>query len=71
MRLIRFQSLVVAFFAVFIVLIGDELVAAERVGVGKILVELDGSAKEFERCLVLLQKTVTISDYAPGLWGKQ
>lgn len=70
-RLICFQSLIVAFFAVFIVFIGNELVAAERVGVGKILVELDCSAKEFERCLMFFQKTVAISDYAPGLWGKQ
>ena len=61
----------VALLSIVVVFVGDVLVAAERVRIGKILVELDGPTEEFERRFVLFLKTVAVSDHTPGFWSEK
>jgi hypothetical protein len=46
-------------------------VAAQSVGVREILVQLDGSPKEFEGRFVLFLQTVAVADHAPGFRGEK
>ena len=57
--------------AVFVIFIGNELVATECVGVCKILVKLDGPGEELERCFMFFQETVAVSDDAPRLRSEE
>ena len=47
MRLVSLERRLVTFLAVVIVLIGNELVAAQGMSIRKILIELNGPSKEF------------------------
>ena len=64
--LVGLERILVAFLAVLKVLVCDELVAAECVGVGEVLIQLDRSSEEFQGCFMLLLETVAIADDAPS-----
>ena len=71
MRLVSLERSLVALLSAVIVFICNELVAAKRMGVSEVVVQLDGSSKELECCLVLLLKTVAVAHDAPRLRGEQ
>ena len=71
MRLVGLERSLITFLAVVVVLIGNELVAAQSVSICKILIELDGPSKEFQSSFVLFLQAVTVADHTPGLWSKQ
>ena len=62
---VSFQSGLVALLAVVVVLIGDELVAAQGVSVGETLVDLNRSCEKLECSFVLFEQAVAIPDDTP------
>ena len=70
-RLVGLQRGLIALFTVLVVLVGNELVAAEGVRVGEVLVELDCASKELERRLVLFQQAVAVANDAPSFRGEE
>lgn len=45
--------------------------AAERVCIGEVVVQLNGPSEELESRFVLLLQTIAVADDAPGFRGKQ
>lgn len=65
-RLVGLQRGLIALFTVLVVLVGNELVAAEGVRVGEVLVELDRASEELQCRLVLFQQAVAVANDAPS-----
>lgn len=71
MGLICLECVLVALLSVFKVFVGYELVPAESMCIGEVLIQLDSSSEEFQGRLVLLLQTVAIPNNAPGLRREQ
>ena len=70
-RLVGLQRSLIALFTVLVVLVGNELVAAEGVRVGEVLVELDRASEELQCRLVLFQQAVAVANDAPSFRSEE
>ena len=71
MVLVGFQCILVTLFAIFEILVGNELVTTKSMSICEILIELNCSTKKLQSCFMFLLKTVAITNHAPCLWGKE
>jgi hypothetical protein len=68
--LISSQSFLIALLSLVKVFIRYKLMPTKGMGVGKVIVKLNGPIEELEGSLMFLLQTVAVTDHAPRLRGK-